>query len=484
LFVTVASINTVVELGVYKKDNSMKTVRAVLAGLLLLTSLAGCGGSADRESAETIAFQKEKARYAELAREEYLHAWNGYKTYAWGHDDLKPLSKSFHDWYAEPLLMSAVDALDGLVMLGFKDEAGMVRDYLAENLSFDKDIPVKNFEIVIRLLGGLLASYQLTGDHRLLELANDLGTRLLPVFDSPTGMPYTFVNLRTGETSGPYTNPAEIGTLTLEFGTLAMLTGKPEFYEKPKKAAIEIYERRSSLGLVGAAIDVETGEWKETTSHLSGRIDSYYEYLLKASLLFDDPDFGRMFRDHLASINNHLLVEAESGLWYGWIDMNTGKPVASYYGALDAFFPAVLALAGDLGRAARLQASCYAMWNLHGIEPELIDFETMKVVEKAEAYHLRPEIIESAYYLYHYTGDSKYVEMGMRIFDALREHCRTEAGYAALGNVITKEKIDSMESFLFGETLKYLYLLFAEEGTKYLDEIVFTTEAHPLRRTW
>ena len=484
----------------------MNTIRILGAALALVVGLAGCGGSpdretghadretdqaagqttgeADRETAKTDALQKEKARYAGLVREEYLYAWNGYKTYAWGHDDLKPLSRTFHDWYGEPLLMSAVDALDGLIMLGLEDEAGMVREYLAENLSFDKDMSVKNFEIVIRLLGGLLSSYQLTGDYRLLELAKDLGSRLLRAFNSPTGMPYTYVNLRTGEPRGPVTNPAEIGTLTLEFGVLAMLTGRPEFYEKPKQAVLELYERRSPLGLVGAAIDVETGVWQETTSHLGGRIDSYYEYLLKAALLFDDPDYEKMFRSHLASIHNHLAVEAESGLWYGWVDMNTGEPAASYYGALDAFFPAVLALSGDLERAARLQASSYAMWNLYGVEPELIDFKAMKVVEGAEAYHLRPEIIESAYYLYHFTGDSKYVDMGMRIFDALREHCRAGAGYAALGNVVTKEKIDSMESFLFGETLKYLYLLFAKDGTRYLDEVVFTTEAHPLRRTW
>jgi mannosidase alpha-like ER degradation enhancer 2 len=82
-----------------------------------------------------------------------------------------------------------------------------------------------------------------------------------------------------------------------------------------------------------------------------------------------------------------------------------------YFGALDAFMPAVLALAGDIERAEKLQASCFAMWNLHGIEPELIDFEKMSVAEGAEAYHLRPEIIESAYYLYHFTGDPVYVEM-------------------------------------------------------------------------
>src|SRR6266436_5555976 len=130
-----------------------------------------------------------KPQLASEVRAEFLHAWNGYKKYAWGHDDLKPLSKSYHDWYAEPLLMTPVDALDTMLVMGLKDEANITRAYIATNLSFDKNIEVQNFEITIRLLGGLLSSYQLTGDRRLLHLAEDLGNRLLPVFNSPTGLP-------------------------------------------------------------------------------------------------------------------------------------------------------------------------------------------------------------------------------------------------------------------------------------------------------
>ena len=135
-----------------------------------------------------------KEQLATQVRSEFLHAWNGYKKYAWGHDDLKPLSKTYHDWYAEPLLMTPVDALDTMILMGFKDEANDTREYIVRNLSFNKDLYVQNFEVTIRLLGGLLSSYQLTGDKRLLHLAEDLGNRLLPVFDSPTGLPYRYVN--------------------------------------------------------------------------------------------------------------------------------------------------------------------------------------------------------------------------------------------------------------------------------------------------
>ena len=99
-----------------------------------------------------------KRQLANEVRSEFLHAWNGYKKYAWGHDDLKPLSKTHHDWYAQPLLMTPVDALDTMIIMGLKDEADCDPQYIVENLSFDKDIYVQNFEVTIRLLGGLLSS--------------------------------------------------------------------------------------------------------------------------------------------------------------------------------------------------------------------------------------------------------------------------------------------------------------------------------------
>jgi len=97
-----------------------------------------------------------KKQLAEQVKSEFLHAWNGYKKYAWGHDDLKPLSKSYKDWYGQTLLMTPVDSLDTLILLGFKQEADTTRKYITENLSFDKDIYVQNFEITIRLPGGLI----------------------------------------------------------------------------------------------------------------------------------------------------------------------------------------------------------------------------------------------------------------------------------------------------------------------------------------
>ncbi len=432
----------------------------------------------------------DKPQLAREVRAEFLHAWNGYQKYAWGHDDLKPLSKTYHDWYAQPLLMTPVDALDTMILMGLKDEARYTREYIDKNLSFDKDIEVQNFEITIRLLGALLSNYQLTGDKHLLDLAGDLGNRLLPVFDSPTGLPYRYVNLKTGKVRGNVTNPAEAGTLLIEFGTLSKLTHKPIFYDKAKRALVEIYQRRSPIGLVGTWINVETGEWADTDSHISGAIDSYYEYLLKSWLLFGDEDCHRMWQDSIAAINKYLADEVtrktmfDDGmykeLWYGHADMNTGKRTATTYGALDAFFPAVLALSGDLDRARRLQDSSFKMWSLYHIEPEELNYSSMQIV--SPGYPLRPEIVESTFYLYHYTRAPKYLRMGQTMFEDFVKYCRTDEGYGALKSVVTRDKADSMQSFVFAETFKYFYLLFAPPKTLDFDSVIFNTEAHPMRR--
>ncbi len=449
-------------------------------GAAVLVLLAASGSSVAASSAPPDA--ADRAALAARVRAEMLHAWSAYERHAWGHDELRPLTRTARDWHGDPLLVTPVDALDTLILMGLREEAEKAKRLILERLSFDKDVSVKNFEITIRVLGGLLSACQMTGDRRLLRLAEDLGTRLLPAFDSPTGMPYVYVNLRTGAVHGSRTNPAEIGTLVLEFGALARLADRPVFLEKAKRALVRLHERRSRIDLVGEEIDVESGEWTGRASHVGGGIDSYYEYLLKCSLLFGDEDCGRMWRRSLRALNHRLADDAHGGLWYGQADMVTGMRTAAEFGALHAFLPAVLALGGDLGRARRLQDSCFAMWRLHGIEPEVLDYRSMRVVHAG--YPLRPEIVESAYYLHHDTKDPAYLEMGRTFLDGLVAHCRTDAGYTVLKDVVTKEKGDLMPSYFLAETLKYLYLLFAPEETLDLDQVVFNTEAHPLRRTW
>ncbi len=187
-----------------------------------------------------------------------------------------------------------------------------------------------------------------------------------------------------------------------------------------------------------------------------------------------------MWGESLTALNEHLADEAPTGLWYGQVDMETGARTASEFGALHAFLPAVLAFGGDLPRARRLQDSCFKMWALRGIEPEVLDYRAMRVV--AGGYPLRPEIMESAYVLHRATKDPRYLEMGRVFFEALVRHCRVESGYTVLKDVRTMEKGDLMPSYFLAETLKYLYLLFAPDDALDFDGMVLNTEAHPFAR--
>ena len=151
---------------------------------------------------------EQKAQECQLVREGMKHAWEGYKKYAQGYDALKPLTRQGHNWYGTSLFMTPVDAFDTFVLMGMKEEAGEAKEMALSNLTFDVDQEVQLFEVSIRLLGGLLSSYEMDGDPRFLKLAEDLGHRLLPAFNSPTGMPFRYVNLRTGATRDSFSNPA------------------------------------------------------------------------------------------------------------------------------------------------------------------------------------------------------------------------------------------------------------------------------------
>ncbi|MFZ4522443.1 MAG: glycoside hydrolase family 47 protein [Bacteroidales bacterium] len=445
--------------------------QTLLAALFLVTPFFGF--SQKTFSATQKSAQCEKIKTA------CRHAWSGYKKYASGYDALKPISKKGHNWYGISFQMTPLDAFDTFFILGLKAEANEAKEMVLSKLKFNVDREVQLFEVNIRLMGGLISAYELTHDARLLSLARDLGARLLPAFNSPTGMPYRFVNLKTGKTRDSISNPAEIGTYLLEFGKLTQYTKDSTYFKVAKKAAFEVYRRRSDIDLVGTTMNVNSGEWKNTESQIGARIDSYYEYLYKAWLLFGDKDCREAWEIHNRAIKKYLFAEVPSGCYFTRVDMTSGKETHSLYGALDAFYAGILALSGDVETARKIQRGNYYMWTKFNIEPEEFNFRTDSILY-AE-YPLRPENIESCFYLYRKTKDPEYQKMGERMINDILTKCKTDAGYAEVKNVKTLALTDSMESFFLAETLKYAYLLFAPHNTLDLGKVVFNTEAHPMR---
>ncbi|MFT3980755.1 MAG: glycoside hydrolase family 47 protein [Ferruginibacter sp.] len=407
------------------------------------------------------------------------HAWSGYMNYAWKADDLEPLAKKGTNWYTHSMLMTPMDAFDSFVLMGLAQEAADARDLIYTVVHYNIDNEVQVFEVTIRVLGALITAYEKENNPLLLKYATDLADRMMPAFQTPTGMPYRYVNLKTGKLRDSINNPAEIGTLMMEFGQLSRHTGNQKYYDAAKKAIMYVFDHRSRLGLVGENINVITGKWESSRSHISGYIDSYYEYLYKSWLLFGDRDFKKAFAVHNKAIKKHLLAKTPNGTFMRVVDMHTGAQLATTYGSLDAFYAGLCAYAGDTKTATQIQRANYYMWTKFGMEPEEFDFSNDSI--RAAYYILRPENIESCFYLYRATKDEQYLWMGKRMVDDIVQYCKTDVAFASLRSVVTKEKMNMMQSFFFAETLKYAYLLFAEEDAFRFKEAVFNTEAHPFK---
>ena len=206
--------------------------------------------------------------------------------------------------------LTLVDSLDTLALLNRADKFETAVRNVIETVSFDKDIVVSVFESNIRMLGGLLSGHvsllymrRKSQQHRdrfawykdeLLHLAKDLGDRLLPAFNTPTGLPTSRVNLKHGLTrellsteKDKFTCTACAGTLLLEFTLLSRLTGEPEFEDRVTKAMDFLWDKRNRVSdLVGTTINVNDGEWLSKDASIGAGIDSYYEYLFKVGIFF------------------------------------------------------------------------------------------------------------------------------------------------------------------------------------------------------
>ena len=119
---------------------------------------------------------------------------------------------------------------------------------------------------------------------------------------------------------------------------------------------------------------------------------------------------------------------------------------------------------------------------MHGLEPEMIDYTHIDIL--APYYMARPEAIEANYYLWHFTNDKQYYEMGKTMFESIERNCQVDNGYVQIKDVRTMDKWDTLESFFFAETMKYCYLYFAPKKAFNLDKCILNTEAHPFFRTW
>ncbi|XP_066992134.1 ER degradation-enhancing alpha-mannosidase-like protein 2 [Anabrus simplex] len=468
---------------------------------------AMCMLSADISSALKYT-KKDLENLREEVRQMFQHAYDSYLKYAYPYDELRPLSCDGVDTWGSYSL-TLIDALDTLAVMGNYTEFQRVVDIITTHANFDANINVSVFETNIRIIGGLLSAHLLSYragvavepgwpcNGPLLQLAEDVARRLLAAFDSATGMPYGTVNLRHGVPEGEtsITCTAGVGTFILELGTLSRLTGDPLFEEVAMNALYALYAHRSPIGLVGNHVDVQTGRWTAQDAGIGAGVDSYYEYLAKGAILLQRPELMRMFHEGRAAIDRYLKRDD----WHLWVSMSKGQVTLPVFQSLEAYWPGVLSLIGDINKGVKSLHNYHQVWKQYGFTPEFYNIPQGEVGANREGYPLRPELIESVMYLYRATGDPYLLEVGKDILRSIQHSARTPCGYATIKDVRDHRKEDRMESFFLAETTKYLYLLFdpgnfihnrGQHGTVIQTPwgecvleaggYIFNTEAHPI----
>lgn len=436
----------------------------------------------------------------EAARSMFIHGYDSYMAAAYPAAELDPVGcKGQRMKPVNVPLMTLIDLTSSLAIMGNATEFCRVVRLISDQADFDIDVNVSVFETTIRVLGGLLSAHLLATDPELdlwddeqqgyggelLELALDLGGRMLPAFETRTGIPYGTVNLMHGVPAGEteVSNLAGAGSLTLEFSALSALTGDWRFSFAAEGAVKAIWMRRSRLSLVGKHINIQSGRWSESTSGVGANGDSFYEYLLKFYVLWGDLTYWDMFSEAMLA----LLKHARMGDWYVDVDMTSGQLLRAGFDNLMAFVPGLLVHAGDAHAAARSLNAFYLVWRDMGFIPEVFDFVRWMPHSWHEedrsgyAYLLRPELIESTLWTYRATRDQSWLWAGVDFYDSIESLCRTPCGYAVIEDIDTMELGDCMPSYFLAETATYLYMLYDEDNFSLGENWIFTTEAHPLK---
>ncbi|KAI7871607.1 glycoside hydrolase [Spinellus fusiger] len=443
--------------------------------------------------------EKRRLELRDMSIEMFNHGWQNYLQHAYPEDELNPLqctgrgsdkadptNININDVLGDYSL-TLVDTLDTLAVMGTQAQFEEAVKLTIEQVSFDKDSKVQVFELNIRALGGLLSAHIFASDPSLghniegydgglLRLAEGLAQRLLPAFkSSKTGIPYPRVNLRYGvpRTETVETCTAGAGSLILEFGVLSRLTGNSYYENVAKRSLKALWDRRSSLNLLGNVINIQTGQWIHPASSTGAGIDSVFEYMLKAYVLFGEEEYLEMFDIAYEGIMKY--IRDPTGYLYRNIHMSSGNIMATWIDSLSAFLPGLQVLHGDIDAAIKGHLIFYNIWKQYHALPERFNYLQKNI--NIGFYPLRPEFAESTYHLYRATRDPFYLEVGEMVIQDLNNRTRLACGFANIGDIRTGRLEDRMESFVLSETLKYLYLLFdIDHPLNKLDSnFVFTT---------
>ncbi|KAK7984182.1 MFS general substrate transporter [Apiospora arundinis] len=468
-----------------------------------------------RERLDVLESRRSEIRLA------FVKSWNSYKKYAWMYDELTPVSgegkDTFGGWAA-----TLVDTLDTLWIMELSDE---FRHAAAAAVTLDwsktRDTSCNFFETTIRHLGGLLSAYDLSKETALLEKAIELGDMLYTGYDTDNRMPPLLPGLR----------PREGGAAGARHPR--PLTGQDKYYDAIDRVARALEQTQNSTKLPGmwpTFLNMRNLDFSGQRSFtLGGLADSLYEYLPKMFAMVGglEPMYEKMYRDSMDAVTKHLLFrpmtpDQDDILFTGtvYVSSQDGPELEAEGQHLGCFVGGMFALGGKLFNipehlkyAEKIARGCAWAYNAFpsGIMPETFTLYPCPSLEPCPweedlwiatgdkrfpkgfknvmdpKYILRPEAIESLFFMYRMTGNVEYQEMAWRMFQSIRKATETKLAFSAIADATLPKgqktvKQDSMESFWTSETLKYFYLIFSPPDLIDLDKYVLNTEAHPFLR--
>ena len=461
---------------------------------LALPAVQHVFGSSHVDSAET-------RRRQDTVRDVFLRCWRNYKSRAWLHDELRPVSggarDTFGGWAA-----TLVDALDTLWIMDIRDEFYEAASTVA-SLDFANSTAtgVNVFETTIRHLGGLLSAYDLSGETALLNKATELGEMLYYAFDTPNRMPpfwFDFEAAKAGQlVADTSVGSAAPASLALEFTRLTQLTGDVKFFDAISRVTdfLETTQNKSRLpGMWPKFLNFRDKTVSDNVFTLGGQADSLYEYLPKMHALLGgrEPRYATMYRGAMDTARKHLafrpmVPDADTShpiLFTGDVSVNVSSNALALiptYQHLSCFVGGMFGLAGKLLQlpdhlSVGEQITRGCVWAYAGtptgIMPEVFTLIPCPALDSCpwdeerwqrdgdkrlakgyaavqdSRYILRPEAIESVFITYRITGDERWRDEAWTMFQRIVAATETEFGNSAIEDVAVEgetKKKDEME---------------------------------------
>ncbi|KAI9832756.1 MAG: hypothetical protein M1819_003976 [Sarea resinae] len=482
----------------------------------------------------STAFVEREVRRAAVKRA-FHHSWEGYKKHAWLSDEIGPLTGTsknpFCGWAA-----TAVDSLDTLWIMGMKEEfEDTIKALGTIDFTTTESGSISVFETGIRILGGFLGAYDVSGGiyPALLVKAVEVGDMLYAAFDTPNRMPVSHWDLQARargdflQVASRSTSLADFASLTLEFTRLSQLMENPKYFDAVQRITNELERSQNKTRLPGmwpAVFDASALAFDSGNAFSVGALsDSAYEYFPKQYMMLGgrSQQYRKMYEKSFRVFEDHIfyrpMTPDNSDILF------SGNALVSSEGdvALDPEAQHLTCFAGgmvgigakifdrleDMDTARKLVDGCIWAYSITptGIMPE--SFRVMKCQDPKHCvwneekwlstkygehlprgftsmgdsrYILRPEAIESVFVYYRLTGDTSYQDKAWQMFEAIERYTRTDIAYSSIKDVTVPEpeKMDEMSSFWTAETLKYFYLIFSEPDLISLDDFVLLVPLH------